>query len=267
AIGEIDRIKALDNCSFYSSNLIQQRCKKGSIYELGDGVSVNPESFLNLDIDLVTISGFNQLPPWAQRANHVGCKSLRIWEWREPNPLGRAEWIIAFGYLSNRVEEAKKEFSEELKRYKELLALIQGGGKRIFAGDEFQGIWYCPGGNSFLANLFSQAGMEYVFNGDTSVGSISLKAESAIEKLSGADAWIYHGRCESIKCLLEQESRLSFARDRILSNVWAPIKKKTSYGANKFWEDAIVYPSTLLKDYITIAEDLPENTTYYQKLE
>lgn len=266
-LAEIDaayRIKAVDNCSFHGHEIMQQRCQDNLVYSFGETNYINPEVLLRHKITCVSISGFDSKPQWSANAKRAGISTLRIWEWKEKHPLGKAEWIVAFGYLVGHEQEALSLFRSEVADYQKLAETSKEDGPTVFAGNPYQGVWYCPKIDSYLSKLFDDAGWNYDVN-YTGVGSASLSNEEAILQLQKCDVWIYHGSCKDMKCIFGLEPRLENI-GKVQTQIWAPIKLLMQDGRNPFWDYGAIYPSRLLKDFIEIGRNREENTTYYQTL-
>src|SRR5690606_19450658 len=93
-------------------------------------------------------------------------------EWTEDTPLARAEWIKFSALFVGRVAEAERIFDAIASEYERLVQITAEVSARplVFAGNEFQGTWYVPGGGSYLAEFFHDAGARYVWDDDISTG-------------------------------------------------------------------------------------------------
>lgn len=258
-----NQIKAIDDCAFHAHEAIKKRCEKNDIYVFGETSGLHPERIIESKVNLISISGFDNKPSWSASVEKLGVSCCRIWEWKEKSPLAKAEWIIAFGYLTGKSALAKEIFAKELRQYKELQQ-NKSKGLKSFSGNSYQGVWYCPGSSSYMAKLMEDAGLEYILN-YPGFGSASIQNEEAIMALNKSDIWIYHGSCRSVSCLLKEDNRLSFSGE-VLKNIWAPWKNVEKNGANPFWDYGAVYPSMILEDYINISHNNTEQLNFYVKL-
>lgn len=88
-------------------------------------------------------------------------------------------------------------FNDIALRYNTLKAKVDSvGGKRptIFSGEMHGGNWHAVGGKNYLAQIFRDAGADYVIN-DENTGGIPLEFESMYAKAANADYW------RVLKCL------------------------------------------------------------------
>ena len=53
----------------------------------------------------------------------------------------------------------------------------------------FENQWYVPGGDSYIAKIFSDAGGDYIWKDNKSIGSLHIDAESVLLKAQNADYW------------------------------------------------------------------------------
>ncbi len=264
ALDQVHRIATIDRASFYAETTIQQAVAAKSITPVGNPTQINPEYFVGKSPLILAISGFDQKPAWSDKVTPLGHSVLRVWEWKEAHPLARAEWLLAFGYLSGTFQKAQRIFQQEVSRYQKLAQNLPEQHPTVFSGNPYQGVWYCPGGTSFMATLMADGGLQYVYRNISQFGSHSTTAEKASMRLAQSSKWLYHGSCTTRACLKELEPRL----EPLLSNitVYAPNRQLQKNGANPFWGEASVFPSLILEDYHAIAQqENPKN--YYEVLE
>ena len=136
------------------------------------------------------------------------------------------------------------------------------------SGSNFRGTWYMPGGRNFMAQLFSDAGGNYFYANDTTVGSLPLSFEKVLKNFSESDVWL-NCNYASLSELLKADPKHALFRPVKLQQVYNFNKRMLPSGANDFWESAVAHPDLLLKDVIFILhpELLPGYETFYaQKL-
>jgi len=60
----------------------------------------------------------------------------------------------------------------------------------VFAETVYSGVWWMPGGNSYMAHLYHDAGADYLWKDDTRTGSIGPSFETVLDKAETADCWL-----------------------------------------------------------------------------
>ena len=77
--------------------------------------------------------------------------------------MGLSEWIKVAGMFIGKEEEACQLFAQMEQRYNLLKAKVSNVKQRpsVFSGEMRRDTWYVPGGQSFYARLFADAGADY----------------------------------------------------------------------------------------------------------
>ncbi len=75
-------------------------------------------------------------------------------------------------------------------------------------GTVYRGMFNIAGGDSYVAQLISDAGGEYVWADDKASGGTSVDMETQIARASNADVWINGGDWKSLKAMLAEEAAL-----------------------------------------------------------
>jgi len=266
----IDAVTGVCSSKIIYSPQINERLNKGFIVDLGDAFNINLEKTVQLHPDLVMLSGYNQNDPFAQRLLQVGIFPVYNNEWMEKSLLGRAEWIKFVAAFFDREKIADSLYLEIEKEYQNTANRVKGIKFRpqIMSGSNFRGTWYMPGGRNFMAQLFSDAGGNYFYANDTTVGSLPLSFEKVLKNFSESDVWL-NCNYASLSELLKADPKHALFRPVKLQQVYNFNKRMLPSGANDFWESAVAHPDLLLKDVIFILhpELLPCYETFYaQKL-
>ena len=247
---------------------IRENCRNGKIADLGQAANpdlekimlIEPEALFTAPIDN---SGYGQ-------AAKLNIPFIECVDYMEPTPLGRAEWIRFLALFFDKKEIADSLFKETVNRYNELVRLSANVDKRpsVFTETIYSGIWYQPGGNSYIARLFLDAGADYLWKEDTNTGSINLTFESVLEKAEKADCWLikYGGINDMTYGKLAQENPNYTFFDAY--------KKRNTYICNTgkvpYYEELPIHPDLILKDMVRIfhPELLPDyQLRYYKKME
>ena len=87
-------------------------------------------------------------------------------------------------------KEAEQFFEGVEKRYLELKQKVADIKERpsVFSGEMHGGNWYAVGGKNYLAQIFRDAGAEYVLN-DDNTGGVPIEYEKMYATAANADYW------------------------------------------------------------------------------
>ena len=174
---------------------------------------------------------------------HLGYKEL--------TPLGQAEWIKFVGLFIGKEKEANDVFEGIKSRYQAVKELAAGVTARptVFSGEMHGGNWYAVGGRNNLAQLFHDAGADYIIR-DDNTGGVNLEFEDLYAKAANADYWrilnSYPGDF-SYDALKASEPRNELFKAFKEHHVIYCNMKQTPY-----YELTPVHPDVLLKDLVAI---------------
>jgi iron complex transport system substrate-binding protein len=190
-------------------------------------------------------------------------------DYMESSPLGRTEWIRFYGLFFDKRALADSLFSATVEAYNALAALTQSVVDRptVLTETIYNGIWYLPGGDSYMAHLFRDAGADYLWKDDTTTGAIALSFEAVLEKAEKADIWlIKHNLTPDLTYnkLAENYANYTFFDAYKRKNIYICHTGKVLY-----YEDLPIHPDYILKDFVRIfhPELLPDvQARYYTKM-
>lgn len=273
---DLDLLAALvgvSNGPFVSNPTVRDMLATGTVTEVGRGAEVNLERILEIDPDVVMDYGVGDAqndtyPVLRQAGLNVALNS----EYMETSPLGRAEWIKFTAALFNREAAAETVFADMANAYTALAIRADTVAERptVFTGAPFEGTWYVPGGNSYVAQLLADAGADYLWADDDSTGSLQLSFEVVYDRVVAGDAWVNTSTWTSIAEALTADER--FADFAALQNgqMYNNNARVNENGGNDYWESGVTNPQLILADLIKIfhPELLPEHELYfYQQLQ
>jgi len=266
--GALNTLVGVCEPQYINIPFIKENIQNGKIADLGQAANpdlekimlIEPEALLTAPIEN---SGYGQTAK-------LKIPFIECVDYMEPTLLGRAEWIRFLALFFDKKEFADSLFRETVNRYNELVRLSANAGKQpsVFTETVYSGIWYQPGGNSYIAQLFHDAGADYLWKEDMNTGSIGLTFESVLEKAEKADYWLikYTGLNDMTYRKLVQENP-NYA-------LFDACKKRNIYICNTgkvtYYEDLPIHPDLILKDMIRIfhPEVLPDyQLRYYKKME
>ena len=266
ALDDIDDIVAINSSRYLRHKGMKERIAEGKVKKIGKEGSFNLETIAALDPDVIFVSpfkvgGFDVL-------RSLGIPLVPMAAYNEETPLGRAEWVKMLSLFVGKEEKADSIFEGIEVRYQKLKALTAHVTERptVFSGKMRSGSWYVPGGNSFYAHYFRDAGADY-FIKDDKQGAYPLDFETVYHKASECDFWrIIHPEKSGLTLndLKKQDPRYAdFKAFKNKNVLLCNIREKPYY------EQVGMMPDVLLADYIHYfhPELLPHHTPYfYEKL-
>jgi len=265
-LGELNQVRGVCSPELIYNTYIREEFAAGKIEDLGDAFNINVEKTLKLQPDILMMSGYKQDDPYAKRVIQAGTPVVYNNEWMENSLLARAEWIKFVAVFYNKEAQADSIFNFVKDQYLLVKSKAQSADRhpRIMSGSNFRGTWYMPGGGSFMAQLFSDAGGDYYYANDTTKGSLPLNVESVLKVFSNTDIWL-NCSFSTIAELVQADSKHSLFKPVININVYNFNKRMLPSGANDFWESAVARPDLLLKDVISILHPglLPDHQLIY----
>ncbi len=248
-IGSIDAVTGVCDAGYYKIPEIVAGIASGTIVDAGSSMSPSVEKIVSLDPDAILTSPF-------QNAGHgaigqLGIPIVECADYMETTPLGRAEWIKLFGELYGCRAVADSIYRSVAGRYEELKQSVESieSSPMVISEMVLDGVWYMPGGHSYMARLFKDAGTSYPWNDDTSTGSLQLDFATVYERAHDADFWLIKTFGNDLTLKELQSSYPLHARMSAFGNggVYACNTSSTT-----FFEDFPFHPDILLREYINI---------------
>ena len=188
-LGEIDRIKCVLEGRYAHNPVMKELLSSGKIADVGTEQAADMEKIIAAKPDIMLYS------PYFDQSNdamkRVGATMFPYADYIENTPLGRAEWIRIVGLLTAQQDKADAWFDEIERRYNALNSLCANVTERptVFSDLAFNGQWYGAGGKSYIAQLFKDAGTDYIWKDDPSTASFPLDSETILAKAKHADFW------------------------------------------------------------------------------
>lgn len=263
----------LSDTSYICNEKIKQRIKENKITPVGRAETLNNEQLISMNPDLLMTVGL----PGAKMSSYntlmeSGIQVIVNSEWMESSPLGRTEWVKLLAVLLNKEKLADEKFKIIEKKYYKVSRIANSVSikPKIISGNSFKGMWYVPGGKSYTAEIFKDAGANYYWSYDKSTGSLHPSFEDVYEKGLEADFWFYQGKEISLKGIAEQDDRFKKFKSFKNGTIYNNTERANKFGGNDYWESGLVNPHLILSDIIKIVhpELLPDYTLmYYKKIQ
>lgn len=184
----------------------------------------------------------------------AGFRVLIDGSYMEPVPLGRAEWIKFIAAFFNKEKEAERIFDEIATSYENRVEQVKGVKTRptVFYGTTYKNVWYMPGGESYVAQFYTDAGADYLWRDDRTRGSMPMSFEAVMERARDADFWLDPGIFHSLRDLEASDDRYRLFRAFQKGQVFQNDAQFTPEGGNDYWETGIARPDLVLADLISI---------------
>jgi iron complex transport system substrate-binding protein len=262
-LNELKCVKGTTGEAFISNERIKKGIRTGEIMAFNDEASITPERLLSKHISLVMYSGFGKEFPNDAKLQKLGIFPMANYDWREEHPLGKAEWVKLFGYLTGTEKKATAYFEELKNTYFTLTKELKSVGERpkILVGSLIGDIWYAPAGESYMAHLLKDAGTDYIYDKEKGTGSCEKSLEQVFKDQQQVKIWINAGAV-SLNELQQQQGRYSLF-DAFQSGKVYCYTHNSSY----FWEMAAIHPDWLLSDFAMIAGNKKTHKLhFYQRL-
>jgi iron complex transport system substrate-binding protein len=262
----LDRVTGITSTRFLFNEQIKNRLKNGETVKIGIEGEFDSELIMAVDPDIILVSPFKKGGYDAIR--NLDIPLVSFLGYKESSPLGQAEWIKFTAMLLGKEELANSLFDEIEAKYTELKALAESAKERpsVLSGELHSGNWYVVGGNSYLAQLFRDAGASYFMENDNESGGFYVDFETVYSQGANTDYWRIvnsHNGKFSYGALAQSDARyLDFKPFKEKKIIYCNIREKP------FYENTPVAPEVLLADLIKIFHPhlLPDHKPAYYEL-
>ncbi len=247
ALDEIEPIVGINSSRHLFHSGMNARIKAGSIKKVGKEGVYNTELIASLNPDVIFVSPFKT--GGYDALKNLGFPLVPMAAYEEETPLGRAEWMKMIALFVGQEQKADQLFQGIAQRYDSLKNLAASASKHptIFSGKMKSGNWYVPGGNSFYAHYFRDAGARYIIE-DDKTAAYPMSFEALYQKAAHCDFWrilLPEEKGFDKAALLTEDARYgdfdAFKNDRVIV---CRIREKPYY------EESAIKPEVILADYI-----------------
>jgi len=272
-IDELGSLVAVSSGAYVYNPEVLNWLQSGAVFEVGSGAEVNVERLVDLNPDLVMTSacGYSVCDSHPQLLE-AGLNVVINSDYLEYNPLGRAEWGKFIAAFFEKEVEADILFDAMVARYEQAKMLTSNLTKRVsvLTNTAYQGTWYMPGGESYIATFLADAGADYIFKDFQGSGAQPLDLEVVLEQAKDADYWINIGSMSDLASLAAMDARYADFKAFQDGKVYTYSKRVTELGAVDYFESGTAAPDVILMDLIKAfyPDLLPEHEfVYYQALQ
>lgn len=273
AFGALDALVGLGGGRFACDSRVTERLRQGRIRDVGDDMHVDaeavvatrPQAAFTFVVGGASDGGLAKL-------REAGVPALIDGAYMEATPLGRAEWMKFTAAFLGKSREADSLFAVVDSGYRALAALAAGAVRRptVLIDAPFGGVWWMPGGRSYVARLLADAGANYLWADDTLRGTLNLDLETVLAKARDADFWLNPGTWRSLSEGRARDPRHAAFRAFQRGEVYNQDHLLCGDGGNDYFQTGAARPDWILADLIALfhPELLPGHVSrWYRKLD
>lgn len=254
-------IVAISDSNYVYNPFLLKKVKTGKVSQVGGEGMESTEKILKLRPTVLMYSGFGKEFHKENQLEKLGVNCIPNYDWRELHPLGKAEWIKVFGCLLGKEKEANDYFKKIENEYFKLAskAKLIKHKKSIISGHLVGDIWFAPAGESYNAQFYKDANINYVYTHSKGTGSIKKSLEEIVNENKSTDYWL-NCNALTLKGLVSIQKKYEYL---------VPFQKGQVYDytikGQLFWEMSAIEPHKVLSDLINIVYPsvLKENKLYF----
>ena len=229
-LGLADSISGVTNVSWLYDKSVVEKVRRNEIADLGND-EINYEKLVELHPAFVFTSGsYDGGDKLKMKLDALHIISVLDLEYKEQDPLARAEWLKFVAAFYGREHEADSIFNTIETNYISLKEKVKNASSRptVFCNMPFKEIWYMPCGENYIARLIADAGGNFLWKDATATNglNLSLDYESVYAKAGNADFWINQGFAASLK-----EIKAADKKNVYFSRLIKPVKCITTTNA------------------------------------
>ena len=272
ALNELKIVKNVYDADWIYNEKIQYKIQNQQITNQGNSGAINLEKILSSETDAIIAYSDPQKAKLFKSLQDAGVRIIFVDEHLEKTPLAKAEYLKLYGALTQKETVADSLFNQIKENYISLKnqALTLPQTPSVFCEIMRGDIWYMPGGKSFQAQYFEDAGADYVFKMNENEGSMHLNFEQVFAEAENADFWLNAadlGYLTQLDAAYKNHHWFAAYKNQ---QVYSFANRMNELGANDYFETGTVRADWVLKDLISIfhPEILANHELYfYKKLE
>lgn len=247
ALKDIDPIVGTNSAQHLFNKDLKARIEAGTVKRVGRSGHFNTELIESLNPDMIFVSPFKS--GGYDVLKGIGIPLVPMGAYDEETPLGRAEWVKMIAAFIGKQDQADSIYNHIEMRYDSLKSLTAGVKHRptVFSGKLVRGNWYTPGGASFYAHYFKDAGADYVVKNDKKA-IYPEDFETVYARSAHADFWrllVSEPAGFTKKALKAEDVRYAdfdaFKNNKILM---------CNIRVTPYYEENAMKPDVILADYI-----------------
>lgn len=190
-LGMLSGVAGVADVSYYpAGDPVLDAVNEGKIKNIGSSLAPDIEKIIDLNADGIVVTpfegeGYNEL-------KKIGVPMILMTDYLESTPLGRAEWLVFIGAIYGKFDEALRIYQQVSEKYQRLRVCANKSDEEplIITEKPISGVWYVPGGGSYMATMISDAGATYPWVKTKECGSIPQDVSSVIDAADEAEYWL-----------------------------------------------------------------------------
>ncbi len=274
ALHELESIVGMDDFDYVNTPEALALIAQKKIKRIGSHQDMDKEKIIELQPDaILTYAVGDGQYDTHQRLQQMGIPAIIMAGYMENHPLGRVEWLQLYGLLFDKQELANQVIGNRIASYQALCTKTKDILEKpsVFCSTPFKGIWYIPGGDSYVATLLHDAGANYLWQDRRETGSIPLDMEIVFEKAARTRFWLAggHPQWQEPADMLASDPRFANFLAYQEGNIYCNDKRTNANGGNDIFESGTLSPELVLADLIRIFHPaLMQDTelTYHRQL-
>lgn len=241
-------IGGVADARYFRQPLVRDGVKSGRIKDVGSNMSPMLDVIMDMDPDVILLSPYQNSGHGA--LDKSGIAIIEMADYMEPSPKARAEWIKLLGAMTGRMDKSNAIFEQVCQQYDSLstMASNTNNAPKVLCEMPYNGVWYQPGGGSYIAQMIRDAGGVPLYDKDTTAGSLQLDIASVYDAGADADVWLIKSDDET--SMWQIASTLPLARDIKAyrqGNVWHANTMLVPY-----YDHLAFHPERILRDMVVI---------------
>lgn len=273
AVDADNTVVGVSGIDYISDPDIQAR--RDEIGDVGYEGNINYELLLSLNPDLVLLYGVSGASGMEGKLKELGIPYMYVGDYLEENPLGKAEWLVAIAEVVGKRADGERVFSEIPARYdalKDLMHNVEAGMQneppKVMVNAPYGDSWMMPSAQSYIVQLITDAGGNYMYTKNTSNASEAIDLEEAYILTSEADIWLNPGMANSLDDVRAMCPKFTDTPCFIRGNVYNNNLRTSAAGGNDYFESGVMNPDLILRDLIKIFHPdlIKEEFAYYKQL-
>lgn len=262
-LGQLDKIKGTCSKYYIHNQETRNKLDNNQIMEFGNETNLSIEKIISLRPKSIIYSGFTNEFSKNKELIRLGIQPIPNFEWKESHPIGRAEWLLFFGYLTGTEEAAKTHLKNVETNYNNIkeIAGLSARSPKIIMGSKIGDYWFGPAGQSYAARILEDAKANYIYKDTKGVGSLEYSMEKVFVDSKESEFWINPG-VSSLQLLEINNPKAKLFSAFQLKKVFC-----YTHNPNKYWELSSIHPDWVLSDLIKILhpESQLNNPFYFYK--
>ncbi len=266
----LNKISAVSDSKYIFNRNILNKVKNERVEEVGDVMNLNYEKIIFMSPDIVFATGWDKFNNSLDKISKLNIPIAYVIEWQENTPLARAEWIKFIAAFYDKEELADSVFNSIVDNYNDLKnkAKTIKDKPTILHGNMQGDSWYVPGGKSYVANIYKDAGLNYLWSNNTSKGSVPFSFEDVYLRGLNADFWFTNEAFTSNNNFIVTDERYRLFSAYKNNKIFANTVRITKFGGNDYWESGVINPDIILRDIISLVHPnlIDDGGFYYKQL-